>query len=72
MVLPRKVLLLPKDKDPARELAVRMLCGGMAGGISIASTYPLDIVRARMAIQPGDAKMLLSCPSTLTCVFQQG
>jgi len=32
----------------------RLFCGGVAGAASIAATYPLDLVRARLCIQTGE------------------
>lgn len=42
----RAVSLL-KNSDTGR----KMLAGGIAGGVSIVATYPLDLVRARLSVQ---------------------
>lgn len=42
-------LLNPGERDLPP--AFRIAAGGLAGGISVICTYPLDLVRARMAVQ---------------------
>ncbi len=42
-------LLNPGERDLPP--ALRIAAGGLAGGISVICTYPLDLVRARMAVQ---------------------
>lgn len=48
-------LLQPKDNVPLTPLQ-RFLAGSAAGATSVAITYPLDLTRARMAIQPKEMK----------------
>ena len=69
-----KLLLLQSDADslsPGR----RLLAGSLAGATSVCCTYPLDLVRARMAVQPEHSTMRTCCalhsvasPRTHACV----
>eukprot|EP01062_Namystynia_karyoxenos_P006423 TRINITY_DN12248_c6_g1_i1.p1 TRINITY_DN12248_c6_g1~~TRINITY_DN12248_c6_g1_i1.p1 ORF type:complete len:507 (+),score=124.50 TRINITY_DN12248_c6_g1_i1:46-1521(+) len=45
-----KERISPYDTTSSK-VGTRMFCGGIAGGVSIFATYPLDLVRARLCVQ---------------------
>lgn len=47
-----KAVVAPFDESRTKVWS-RLFCGGMAGAIGIVSTYPLDMVRSRLAVQSG-------------------
>ena len=46
---------VPRPSQPETPLGVRILAGGIAGGLGWLTVYPLDVVKARMMSQPPGA-----------------
>lgn len=60
------------DKDTELPVVVRLICGGLAGGISQTVTYPLDVVRRRMQMKgiSGDLFAYTSTKHAFTTIVQ--
>ncbi|RMX43096.1 hypothetical protein pdam_00006842 [Pocillopora damicornis] len=60
------------DKDRELPVVVRLICGGLAGGISQTVTYPLDVVRRRMQMKgiSGDLFAYTSTKHAFTTIVQ--
>ena len=55
------------------DTGAKMLAGGVAGGLSIVSTYPLDLVRARLAVQvPGQERYRGAVHAMRTIAGEEG
>ncbi len=55
------------------DTGAKMLAGGIAGGLSIVSTYPLDLVRARLAVQvPGQERYRGAVHAMRTIAGEEG
>ena len=62
---------VPPPSQPETPLGVRILAGGIAGGLGWLTVYPLDVIKARMMSQPPGAATCanpwVSLPPSISC-----
>lgn len=51
-----------KDASPGQEATTILLCGGIAGVVTWASVFPLDVIKTRLQAQPLPGARLVANP----------